>query len=497
MGRNFAPAAPMAPQSIGVLLDVHAARDADRPALTCGDTTFTRLELARRVHRRARALQAAGVEEGDFVAIALPNGTPFIEIAFACWTLGATPAPLSHRLPPAELEAVLGVLDAKLVVGGDAVRAAGVCAVDERALDGASYSADPLPCRVSKHVKAIASGGSTGRPKVIVDHAPALLDPDVPSLGMRNGDAVVIPGPMHHSAPFGLAYQALCWGCHVVITPRFDATETLRLVERHRGAWLYQVPTMMHRIWRLGDAERLRYDVSSLEIVCHIAAPCPVWLKEKWIEWLGPDRIWEVYSGTEAIAATAIGGREWLTRKGSVGRLMTGSKIRILDEQGRDVAPGEVGEIFFLPTNGKGSTYHYLGAEPRTSGDWESFGDLGRVDEDGYLYLADRRTDLILSGGANVYPAEVEAAIDAHPSVLASVVVGLPDADLGQRVHAIVELREGAPALAFDELRQFLCMRLTGYKLPRSIETTRERLRDDSGKVRRAAWRDARIDSPS
>jgi bile acid-coenzyme A ligase len=497
MGRNFAPAAPKAPQSIGILLDVHAAREAGRPALTCGETTFTRLELAQRVRRRARALRALGVEEGDFVAIALPNGTPFIEVAFACWALGATPAPLSHRLPPFELKAVLEVLNPKLVVGGDEARAAGARAVDERALDGASYSADPLPVRVSRHVKAIASGGSTGRPKVIVDHAPALLDPDAPSLGMRNGDTVIIPGPMHHSAPFGLAYQALCWGCHVVLTPRFDPAETLRLVERHRGAWLYQVPTMMHRIWRLGDAERSRYDVSSLEIVCHIAAPCPAWLKEKWIEWLGPDRIWEVYSGTEAIAATVIGGREWLTHKGSVGRLMTGSKIRILDEHGRDVAPGEVGEIFFLPTNGKGSTYHYLGAEPRTNGEWESFGDLGRVDDDGYLYLADRRTDLILSGGANVYPAEVEAAIDAHPSVLASVVVGFPDADLGQRIHAIVEVREGAPPLEFAGMREFLSTRLAAYKLPRSLETTRERLRDDSGKVRRAAWRDARVDSPS
>jgi bile acid-coenzyme A ligase len=278
-----------------------------------------------------------------------------------------------------------------------------------------------------------------------------------------------------------------------VITPRFDPADTLRLVEQHRSQWLYQVPTMMHRIWRLGDAQRSRYDVSSLEIVCHIAAACPVWLKEKWIEWLGPDRIWEVYSGTEAIAATVIGGREWLERKGSVGRLMTGARVRILDEQGRDLPPGEVGEIYFMATNGKGSTYHYLGAEPRTLGEWETFGDLGRIDEGGYLYLADRRTDLIISGGANVYPAEVEAAIDSHPSVLASVVVGLPDADLGQRIHAIIEVREGAPPPELDALRGFLAERLASYKLPRGIETTRERLRDDSGKVRRGAWRDARI----
>jgi bile acid-coenzyme A ligase len=493
MARVFAPAAPKAPQSIGALLEVHAARDPDRAALTCDDRTLTRRELAERVNRRARALQAAGVGEGDFVAIALPNGTAFLEVAFACWALGATPAPVSHRLPMLELKALLEVLNPKLVVGGDAVAAAGAHAIDEQALYDDRLSAEPLPLRFSQHVKAIASGGSTGRPKVIVDHAPALLDPDAPSLGMQYGDTVVIPGPMHHSAPFGLAYQALCWGCHVVITPRFDPADTLRLVEQHRSQWLYQVPTMMHRIWRLGDAQRSRYDVSSLEIVCHIAAACPVWLKEKWIEWLGPDRIWEVYSGTEAIAATVIGGREWLERKGSVGRLMTGARVRILDEQGRDLPSGEVGEIYFMATNGKGSTYHYLGAEPRTLGEWETFGDLGRIDEGGYLYLADRRTDLIISGGANVYPAEVEAAIDAHPSVLASVVVGLPDADLGQRIHAIIEVREGAPPPELDALRGFLAERLASYKLPRGIETTRERLRDDSGKVRRGAWRDARI----
>ena len=197
---------------------------------------------------------------------------------------------------------------------------------------------------------------------------------------------------------------------------------------------------MMHRIWRL-DAARANYDVSSLEMVCHIAAACPPWLKEKWIEWLGPDRLWEVYSGTEAIGATVIGGREWLEHRGSVGRLAPGASVRILDEAGNDVAPGEVGEIYFRPAGGLGSTYHYLGAQPRARGEWETFGDLGRLDADGYLYLADRRTDLIISGGANIYPAEIEAAIDAFPGVLASVAIGLPDEDLGQRVHAIVEVR--------------------------------------------------------
>jgi bile acid-coenzyme A ligase len=345
------------------------------------------------------------------------------------------------------LRAILELLKPRLVVGDAAAERAGAVVVSSDDLYDPALSSDPLPERIATYVKAIPSGGSTGRPKVIVDHAPGMLDPDVPSLGMQSGDTVVIPGPLYHAAPFGFGYLALAAGCHLVIMPRFDAAGTLELIERHRGAWLYVVPTMMHRIWALGEQERTRHDLSSLEIVCHIAAACPIWLKEKWIEWLGPDAIWEGYSGTESIAATLIGGREWLEHRGTVGRPPPGTPIRILGENGEPVAPGEVGEIYFLPPGGKGSTYHYLGAEPRANGEWESYGDLGRMDADGYLYLADRRTDLIISGGANIYPAEVEAAIDAWPGVLASVVIGLPHEDLGHRVHAIIEVPEGGTAL--------------------------------------------------
>jgi bile acid-coenzyme A ligase len=479
MTRAFAFVPPKNPQPLGQMLDLQAARDPQRPALTCATTTLSRGELAFRARARAHALQKAGVQEGDFVALALPTGPAVLELAFGCWMLGATPTPLSHRLPPLELQAMLDVLRPRIAV------------VDEQSFFDAASADTPLPPRISAHVKAIASGGSTGRPKIIVDHTRAVLDPDAPSVGMRATDTVIIPGPMYHSAPFGLAYQALGWGCHVVIMPRFDAAETLRLVEAHRAEWLYQVPTMMHRIWRL-DAARSNYDVSSLELACHIAAACPPWLKEKWIEWLGPDRVWEVYSGTEAIGATVIGGREWLEHRGSVGRLASGANVRILDEAGNDVAPGEIGEIYFRPAGGLGSTYHYLGAEPRARGEWETFGDLGRLDAEGYLYLADRRTDLIISGGANIYPAEIEAAVDAFPGVLASVAIGLPDEDLGQRVHAIIEVRRDAP-FDVDALRDFLAQRLVTYKLPRSFETTFERLRDDSGKVRRTALREARL----
>lgn len=480
------------PRAVGQLLNIHAARDPDQPALTFEGVTLTRGELASRVNRRARVLAKAGVVEGDFVAIALPNSAAFLELAYAVWQLGATPAPLSHKLPAAELDGILDLLKPRMLVIEDPVRSGRWPSLTEAETYDPQADDTPLREIASKHLKAIASGGSTGRPKVIVDMAPAVMDPDVALLGMEPGDTILNPGPLYHAAPFGMTCLAMGWGLHVVLMPRFDAEETLKLIDRHQVSWLFQVPTMMHRIWALPEEVKAQYDVGSVDAVMHIAAACPPWLKEKWIEWLGPDRIWEGYSGTESIAATLIGGREWLEHKGTVGRLPPTTQIKFIGEDGQPVAPGEIGEIYFLPPGGKGSTYHYLGAEPRANGEWESYGDLGWMDADGYLYLADRRTDLIISGGANIYPAEIEAAIDACPGVLCSVVVGLPDEDLGQKVHAIVEVADRDPP---DEqtLKAFVAERLVRYKLPRSWEITTERLRDDAGKARRTALRDARI----
>ena len=189
-----------------------------------------------------------------------------------------------------------------------------------------------------------------------------------------------------------------------------------------------------------------------------------------------------------------ITGREWLTHKGSVGRLAPGAKVKILDENRQECPPGTVGEIFCLPDAGRNATYHYLGAEAVAVGDWESIGDLGYIDAEGYLYLADRRTDLIISGGANIYPAEVEAALDAHPDVESSIAIGMPDEDLGQRVHAIVELKPSARGhVDSAELLAWLEMHLARYKLPRTFEFVEQPMRDDAGKVRRAALREERI----
>jgi bile acid-coenzyme A ligase len=337
----------------------------------------------------------------------------------------------------------------------------------------------------------MTSGGSTGRPKVIIDATAALCDPEKPENRMTAGGRTLVPGPLYHAGPFITSWQSLLCGGTIHIEPRFDPRACLERIASEGIDWVLFVPTMMQRIWKLPQAEREQFDLSRLETVMCSGAPSPQWLKRAWIEWLGPDRIWEAYGGSERIGGTLISGREWLDHPGSVGKPTGGRKVRILDPKGHDLPALEVGLVYFLPPGGVGSTYAYRGAEARRTGDgWETLGDLGYLDEDGYLYLTDRETDMIVSGGANVYPAEVEAAIDAFESVRSSAVIGLPDDDLGQRVHAIVDAPEGFE----DEiLRAFLRERLAHYKIPRVFERVSEPLRDDAGKVRRSALREARL----
>lgn len=248
----------------------------------------------------------------------------------------------------------------------------------------------------------------------------------------------------------------------------------------------------MKRIWRLPRDVREGYILSSLRLIWHLAEPCPPWLKEVWIEWLGPERIFELYAGTEAQTATVITGTQWLEHRGSVGRPVNGS-VTVADEEGLEVPPGVEGEIW-LKSGLNSPTYRYLGAEARTrEGGWESLGDNGWLDADGFLYLGDRTTDMILTGGSNVYPAEVESAIAEHPAVQSCAVIGLPDDDLGNIVHAIIEANPGD--IQLDELFTFLGERLVRYKVPRTIEIVNNPLRDDAGKVRRDALRAERLGS--
>jgi bile acid-coenzyme A ligase len=469
------------------------AADRSHPAITCGEHSVTRAELEAAADAMARQLLDDGVKLGDMVTVALPNSVDWFVAVVATWKVGAIPQPVSPRLPLRELAAIVELADSRVVLGVDGD------AFPDRICRPVGYVApvapqtEPLPDAISPAWKAPTSGGSTGRPKLIVTGQPGSIDDDAaPLLLIQPDGCMMMPGPLYHNGPIVWACTALLAGNHVVLLPRFDAEATLAGIEEHHADIAYMVPTMMKRIWRLPLDVREGYDLSSLRLVWHLAEPCPPWLKDAWIEWLGPERIMELYAGTEAQAATVITGADWLEHRGSVGRPLTGS-VSITDEEGNEVPAGVEGEVW-LKSGLEIPTYRYIGAEARTrDGGWESLGDNGWLDEDGFLYLGDRTTDMILTGGSNVYPAEVEAAIAEHPAVHSCAVIGLPDDDLGNIVHAIVQADPGE--LQIDQLLTFLGERLVRYKVPRTVEIVDIPLRDDAGKVRRSALRADRLDS--
>lgn len=476
---------------LSAILRYHAGRAPGRAALVIDGQAIGYDELDARSNRRARMLAGRGIALGDFVTVGLPNGLAFYETTFALWKLGAIPNIVAAKSPMPELRGILDLVRPKLLIG-DFDPAIGIDRSGADEIPLAEISDAPLDPVVSPYWKAMTSGGSTGRPKVIVDRMEARWDPAEGFLCQEPGDTVLNPGPLYHNAPFYVSHACLFVGGTVVDMSRFDAQSALDLIDTHRVNWVNLVPTMMHRIWQLGADARSDYDLSSLRMVLHMAAPCPAWLKEAWISWLGAERVWEYYGTTEGTGSTMISGGDWLDHPGSVGQVRPGAQIAIFDETGALCPPGQVGEVHFRPDEGAGSTYFYIGSQPKLAGEWESNGDLGAIDEDGYLYLADRRNDLIISGGANIYPAEVEAVLDAHPEVRTSAVIGLPDAEWGARVHAIVQPLAGA-TIDRDELLAFVAARLARYKLPKDIEFTSDPLRDDAGKVRRSALRDERI----
>ncbi|MFZ0666554.1 MAG: AMP-binding protein [Acidimicrobiales bacterium] len=469
-----------------------AAADPGAPAITCGEVSLTRAELEAAADSVARQLLVDGVKLGDLVTIALPNSVDWFVAVVAAWKIGAIPQPVSSRLPARELAAIVELAHPAVVLGVDPEDFPDrICRPVGYVAPTTGPGAEPLPDAISPAWKAPTSGGSTGRPKLIVAGQPGTIDNEAAPLFLIQPDGcMMMPGPLYHNGPIVWSCTALLAGNHVVVLPRFDAEATLAGIERYHADIAYLVPTMMKRIWRLPLEVRDRYDLSSLRLIWHLAEPCPPWLKEAWIEWLGAERIFELYAGTEAQAATIITGLDWLQHRGSVGRPFTGS-ICITDVEGNEVPAGVEGEVW-MKSGLDAPSYRYIGAEARIrEGGWESLGDNGWLDEDGFLYLGDRTTDMILTGGANVYPAEVESAIAEHSAVQSCAVIGLPDDDLGNRVHAIVEA--DPDRLQVDELLAFVRERLVRYKVPRTVEIVNVALRDDAGKVRRSALRAERL----
>ena len=503
------PAAMAAdPEALG--LAHHARAWPDKPALIVGETRRTYGELARRVTRLARALRAAGVGAGDAVGAALHNGAEWFELLNAVGLLGAQLVPIGYRLKGPEIAYMLADSRATvLLAAGDLAAEVDRAAAelgwpDERRWvvgegeRGRSYEAVLAEQSDAPLADALPGGGfntlvytsgTTGRPKGI-DRA---MDPATAHLtlfGMARlwdfgpDDVTLVAGPCYHTGPAGYAQLHLLIGGTVVIMPQFDAAAALALIACHRVTNAFMVPTHFSRILQLDPAERGRHDLSSVRRILHSAAPCPAAVKRGILEVFPPGTVTEFYGASEG-GFTRIGAEEWLRKPGSVGTPWPGHEIHILDESGADLPRGEVGLIY---VRAPGMRFSYRGADEKTRGAFRdgmfTAGDLGWLDDDGYLFIADRRTDLIITGGANVYPAEVEGVLAAHPAVADVAVVGLPDPEMGKSVVAVVELRPGATATAAD-LIAFARRDLSHYKCPRRVEIVPTLPREPQGKVRK------------
>lgn len=459
---------------------VHVAVDGAEQALTWSD-------LHRRSNQLAHALAGRGLGEGDRLAISLRNSPELVLCAMAAWKLGAIPIPMRWDLPDWERERVRAVADPKVHLG-------------EEDLDwlaaGAGEDDTDLPDAVSPCMNGICSSGSTGTPKVIVLRSPAVFRPETgepvaaPWGPVARPQTVLVPAPMYHTNGFA-TLLSLLGGDRLVVMERFDAARVVDLVERHRVTTFTATPTMLSRIADVpGVDER---DLSSLAWILQGAAPMPPSLVERWADLIGIERIFMAYGATEGLGITALRGDEWLRHRGSVGRPTRGAEMRILGPDGEEVPTGEIGDIYLhSPTQ---ALVEYLGDQvppALTEDGFGTVGDLGYVDDDGYLYLVDRRVDLIVSGGANVYPAEVETALVDHPKIADVVVVGLRDDEWGRRVHAIVEPRDPADPPTLEEVVAFAKSRLAPYKVPKTLEVLDAIPRSEATKVSRRALVEAR-----
>jgi bile acid-coenzyme A ligase len=449
------------------------------------DRTLTWRELDRATNQIARLLAERGVDEGATVVAGVWNCPEHYQFTIAAWKLGALVLPLRAVLPARERDEILALARPAVVLADWEGLDWPLLRVSELA-GAARFPDDPLPFDAPHPGKAIASGGSTGRSKIIVDRtwhpAAGLLRNN--TLGMREGQIQLLAAPLYHNSPFLISYGGLAGDHTLVVMERFDAARALDAIERYRVSYAYFPPIIMRRLAMQPDIHER--DLSSLDAFHSSAAPVPEWLKRFWIERLGPEKVHEVYGSTEGIGATLIRGDEWLAHPGSVGRA-SNCELRILDEHGRELPPGVVGEVYMRPLSGA-PTFQYIGADMHVTSDgFATVGDLGWVDEDGYLYIADRRTDMIVSGGANVYPAEVEAALGEHPSIADLAVIGVPDEEWGKRVHAVVQPLDPANPPSVRELDTHVRERLASYKVPKTYEFVAELPRNEAGKIRRAA----------
>ncbi|MBD8585401.1 AMP-binding protein [Frigoribacterium sp. CFBP 8766] len=492
----------MARQSISRIVTGLAEADPDRVVARDDAGTLTASQLDRASSVLARAYLDLGVGHDSLVTVALPNTVEMIVVCAAIWRCGATPQPISLGLDAAERAELEALVRPALVVGvpsagagGGAGRAAGAGGAGGVPWVPAGWvpppvagDAPPLPDAWASSWKAPTSSGSTGRPKVVLAAAPALLDPSAAVASFLPRDQVqLVAGPLTHSATFTYAFRGLLTGHELVLLPRFDERRMLRAIASHRVTWALVVPTMMHRLLRLPDEERAAADLSSLQTVLHLGAPCPPDLKRRFMAWVGAERVVEVYAGSESNGVLTIRGDEWLEHPGSVGRPGGGTSVAVRTADGDDLPEGTVGQVWLRRAGGP--TYRYLGGRSaRTDDGWDTLGDLGRLDPDGYLHLVDRVDDVVLRGGVNVHPTEVERVLEAHPAVRGAVAFGVADDDLGQRIEAVVDVAGAAAGVTAEELLAWARQRLDPERRPAALWLVDEPVRDDAGKTSRRAW---------
>jgi bile acid-coenzyme A ligase len=468
-------------RSISSILADRARAEPGAVVVIDQDGELTAAELDDAATRLAHRLVDRGVGHDDLVTVSLPNGRDFVIACAAVWRAGATPQPVSRGLTDAERAAVEAVARPRAAIGRRP-HSPRIPWIDSLVAPPADRA---LPDLVATSWKAPTTSGSTGRPKVVRANAPAAMDPTVPVAEFLPLRATqLVAGPMTHSATFTYAFRGLLTGHRLVILPRFDERAWLEAVQTHAVTWALVVPTMMHRLLRLPVSERDPLRLRSIETLLHMGAPCAVDLKRAFLDWVGAERVVEVYAGSESNGLTMIRGDEWLEHPGSVGRPIGGTEVQIRSPAGEERAVGEAGLVWMR--RGETSAYDYIGSASRRDPlGWDTLGDIGRLDAEGHLHLIDREDDLIIRGGEKVYPVEIERVLEQHPDIRSAVAFGVPDDALGQRIAAVLDV--AGATVSETELMEWARRRL-GMRSPASIRIVDAPVRDDAGKTSRRRW---------
>ena len=495
------------------ILARHAAAQPDKAAIIDGERRWTWREYHERRNRLARALAGLGLTAGEHAVLYAHNAAKVLLASAAVRAVGGIPVPMNHRLTAEEAAYILDNSDAAVLFAGDAFlpiveRARGgaarlrhVITIGEERRPWALHLEDLLAASSPAPVDApdglggsmVYTAGTTGKPKGARRHGgdPRALLPRLAALNCVAPDDVhLVAGPLYHSAPGGFASYAHALGQTVVVMRKFDAEDALRTIARHRCTTTFMAPTLLKRIVDLPPPVRARYDVASMRSIVVAAAPCPMRVKEEVLAYFGPV-LYEFYGSTELGINTVLAPADMLRKPGSCGRAAPGVELAVLDDAGQAVKAGQPGELYVRRYEGMFDGYYKNEAATRDTarGDWLSVGDVAWLDDEGFVYICDRKRDMIISGGVNIYPAEIEDVLHRHPAVEDAAVFGVPDAEWGERVHAALQLRPGA-ALTEADVRAFCKHHLADYKTPREVSFHADFPRDSAGKLVKRLLRD-------